>query len=63
MHKLLLQGACKYRSVHFVTYQKWKILLGREKLIVYKQLKTGTYEVILGLEVNNTISMQKLAAK
>ena len=36
MHKLLLQGARKYRSARFAMYQKWKTLLGREKLIVYK---------------------------
>jgi hypothetical protein len=36
MNKLLLQGGRKYRSVRFAMCQKWKMLLGREKLIVYK---------------------------
>jgi hypothetical protein len=36
MHKVILQGARKYDSSHFVTYQRRKLVLGWQKLRVQK---------------------------
>jgi hypothetical protein len=34
--QIITPGTRQYRSVRFAMHQKWKMLLGREKLIVYK---------------------------